>query len=866
MLSEMGNFFLAMAVGFASVQALASFWGVIRSCVSLNKASSRDLDSHNEILASQDRVLESLNTRDLGSSHPYFSWVPGIKKIHRSVYASREFSKSRDDVSGEVGNLVSGSAEQKLSNKFLTLCRVATFLQGSFISAAFLTLITAFVVCDFSITTVAFHDHTQLPWYYRMAATWGNHEGSLLLFVLILSGIGVALATFLKDPLFRARTLSIQGLLTLIFLLFLILTSNPFTPLPITLSEGNSLNPLLQDRGLLFHPPLLYLGYVGFSAPFSIAIAALWGGENVKTWDTIVRPWVHFAWGALTAGIALGSWWAYYELGWGGWWFWDPVENASLMPWLAGMALLHTLRTESLYRWSLFLSLLTFGLSLLGTFLVRSGLVTSVHSFAQDPTRGFFILCLLGGIMGFAFFMWVWKSPRLQSPQLLFFSRQGALLLNSLLNLVGLATVFLGTLYPLWSDFMWSEKIAIGAPYFERTFIPLMIPFLVLIPLGSVFRERGESLFPLLITPMTAALGAATLLLFALNPTSLWAFTGIVVAIWVLGGTMVAFTKKRLAIGPTLAHLGVGITLLGVSVGGGFRSDETRILGFKENLDVRGTKLTLQNVQQGKGPTYLYEKAILTTPAGVLTPEKRLYQPHNSLLNETAILTNGLRDLYVTLGPYQGDHRWLIRASSIPLAPWIWSGGFFMVLGALFSYLGNRFSGLLSPRRSPNQSLLTNLRKKNWIASDTLCPRNDDPPAPSLRGAQATKQSKAKQIYLLFLVLLSLPISSSANVSRETKAQALYRQVRCPECAGQSITESESPESRALRGFIDEQLKEGKSDEEILDELRTLFGDDVLFRPPFQANTLFLWLAPFGLFFLILILFFWKGYRSQAKK
>ncbi|OJW50558.1 MAG: hypothetical protein BGO67_05645 [Alphaproteobacteria bacterium 41-28] len=774
MLSEIGNFFLAMAVGFASVQIMSSFWGIF--------------------------------------PHPSLRGSEGAEAIYNN-------------------------------HNYITLGRVATFLQGGFMCMAFLTLIIAFFVCDFSIATVAFHDHTKLPWYYRMAATWGNHEGSLLLFVLILSGMGVALATFLEDSLFRARALSVQGLLTLLFLLFLILSSNPFATLPFTLPEGNSLNPLLQDRGLLIHPPLLYLGYVGFSAPFSMAIAALWGEYEVQIWTVLVRPWVLFAWGALTAGIALGSWWAYYELGWGGWWFWDPVENASLMPWLAGTALLHTLRTETLYRWSLFLSLLTFGLSLLGTFLVRSGLIMSVHSFAQDPTRGFFILGLLGGIMGFAFFMWVWKAPCLKSLPLSFFSRQGALFLNSLLLFVGLATVFLGTLYPLWSDWMLGEKIAIGAPYFERTFIPLMIPLLILIPLGSLFRERGESLFQLLITPLTAALGAATLLLFILNPTSLWAFTGIVVAIWILAGTVVAFIKKRLAIGPTLAHLGVGITLLGVSVGGGFRSDETHSLGFKENLEVRGIKLTLQNVQQGKGPTYLYEKATLTTPSGILTPEKRLYHPQNSLLSETAILTNGLRDLYVILGPYQGNNQWLIRASSIPLAPWIWSGGFLMILGALFSFIGSiNFSRLL--RR--------------------YTPRNDDPHTPSLRGALAPKQSRAK--YLLFLFLLSLPMGAIADVSRETRAQALYKEVRCPECAGQSIAESDSPDSKALRGFIDEQLKEGRSDEVIRDELRTLFGDEILFHPPFQAKTLFLWLAPFVLFFLILFIFLWKGYRSRSKK
>ncbi len=770
MLSEIGNFFLAMAVGFVSVQVLANSFASLR----------------------------------------------GSERLE---------------------------AIQKNNHITLTLGRGATFLQGGFIAAAFLTLILAFWVCDFSIATVAFHDHTQLPWTYRMAATWGNHEGSLLLFVLILSGMGVALAMFLRPSPLRARTLVVQGLLTLLFLLFLILTSNPFTVLPFTLPEGNSLNPLLQDRGLFSHPPLLYLGYVGFSAPFSIAIAALWGEEKAQTWGAIIRPWVLFSWGALTAGIALGSWWAYYELGWGGWWFWDPVENASLMPWLAATALLHTLRTETLYRWSLFLSLLTFGLSLLGTFLVRSGLITSVHSFAQDPEKGFFILCLLGGIMGFAFCMWIWKASRLQSPSLPFFSRQGVLLLNSLLLFVGLTTVFLGTLYPLWSDWMWREKIAIGAPYFERTFIPLMIPFLLLIPLGSVFAKKDEPLFQLLIAPLTAALGAATLLLFVLYPTSLWAFTGIVVAIWVLGGTVIAFTKRRLSLGATLAHLGVGVALLGVSVGGGFRSDETRILGIQESLEVRGIKFTLQEVQHGKEPTYLYEKATILSPSGTLTPEKRLYQPQNSLLSETAILTNGLKDLYVVLGPYQGNKRWLIRVSLIPLAPWIWSGAALMVLGAIVSFISNKnFSGL--PR------LLRSLARTGR----------------EIVIARKAQQSSIKPKYFLFLLLFFSPLTSLADGALETRAQALYKEVRCPECAGQSIAESETPESKALRGFIVEQLKEGKSDEMIRDEIRTLFGEDILFRPPFDKNTLFLWLAPFGLFFLIFLGFLWQGYRSRVKK
>lgn len=725
MLSEMGRFFLAMAFGFASVQILASSWGIFRT-----------------------------------------------------------------------------------KPKYMALGRTASFLQGAFLSASFLTLISAFFFCDFSLLTVVLHDHTQLPWYYRIAATWGNHEGSLLLFVLILSVINIAFSFFLTNALLRARVLTIQGTLTLLFLIFLFITSNPFMTFHIPFLEGKSLNPLLQDRSVLIHPPLLYIGYVGFSAPFSLSIAALWGGENGAQWAALVRPWVLGAWAALTGGIALGSWWAYYELGWGGWWFWDPVENASLMPWLAGTALLHTLKTKSLYKWSLFLSLLTFGLCLLGTFLVRSGLITSVHSFAQDPNRGNFILSIIGGIMGFSFFMWIWKAPRLQSSSLDLFSRQGMLLLNSLFLCVGLTTVLLGTLYPLFSEGMWGEKVAIGAPYFENTLIPLMMPLFILIPIGSLLREKGESLFFSLLMPLTAVLGTAVLLLYCLYPVSIWAFSGSVMAVWILVGGITAFLKKRLSLGPTLAHLGVAISLLGVSIGGGFRLDETHILKPSESLQVGGTKLTFKEIQYGKDPNYHYEKAIITYPGGILTPEKRLYLPQNSLLSETAIHTNGLKDLYVILGSFEGKNRWVIRASFIPLAPWIWAGGVLMVIGAAISLI------------------------------------------------------KRKELLLLFL-LFSSPAFAESPL--EKRAHALYKEVRCSECAGQSIAESNSPDSKALRGFIVEQLEEGKSDETIRDELRTLFGEDILFRPPFESKTLFLWLFPFVLFLGILLVFLWKGYQSRAK-
>ncbi|MDI9638465.1 cytochrome c-type biogenesis CcmF C-terminal domain-containing protein [Geitlerinema splendidum] len=719
---------------------------------------------------------------------------------------------------GEIGNLFLALAlgfsavqvgascwgVQRQNSRYLVLGTAATYMQGILILAAFITLMLAFFFCDFSLLTVALNDHTQLPWYYRLGASWGNHEGSLLLFVLILSLIAVALSLFLKDPLFRAHTLTFQGLLIFCFLVFLLMTSNPFTLLPFPLPEGQSLNPLLQDKSLMIHPPFLYLGYVGFSAPFSLALAALWGKSDGETWATLTRPWALFAWAALTIGITLGSWWAYYELGWGGWWFWDPVENASLMPWLSGTALLHVLRTNAFYRWSLLLSLLTFGFSLLGTFLVRSGLIASVHSFAQDPDRSLFILSLIGGIMGFSLFLWLWHSPRFQSPSIPFFSRKGLLFLNSLFLFVALITLCFGTLYPLLSEGFWNETVAVGAPYFNQTLVPLLFPALLLIPLGALLREEETSLFQLLILPLTAGLGAIVFLLYIYYPLFLETILGCGLAIWVLTGSLEAFFKSRLRLGPTLAHIGVALSLLGVSIGSGLRIDEAKILGLNESLTIGSKTLTLQDVTEGKTPTYFYEKATLVSGKNILTPEKRLYQPQNSLLSETAILTNGLSDLYVILGPYQGQKRWLFRASFIPLAPWIWIGGFLMAAGALISLF------------------------------------------------------RRKEVLLMLFVLLLMPHDLKATSD-------IYKEVRCPVCAGQSITDSEMPEAIALRKFISEELEKGRSDEEIREELRQKFGNDILFRPPFNQKTIFLWGFPFVPFLLVLLGFLWRGFQSRAK-
>lgn len=815
MLSELGNLFLAMALGFAAVQSLSSFWGV-------NKYNSNVC--HSELISGSCKMLKQVH-------HDNKSWF-----FRRNACST--------------------------SYKYLALGRVAAFLQAGFLGAAFVTLIIAFIVCDFSIVTVAFHGHTQLPWYYRFAAAWGNHEGSLLLFILVLAGLSCALAACLNSSLFRARALVIQGLLTVLFLIFLMGVSNPFTSLPFPLTEGISLNPLLQDRGLLIHPPLLYLGYVGFSAPFSLALAALWGEESVETFTAATRPWVLFAWAALTAGIALGSWWAYYELGWGGWWFWDPVENASFMPWLSGTALLHMLLTKKFYRWSLFLSLLTFGLSLLGTFLVRSGLMISVHSFVQDPERGLFILGILTGVMGFAFFFWIWKLPRLQRPSVDLLSRDGALLSNSLLLFLGLGTVLLGTLYPLLTDFIGGEKIAIGSPYFERTFIPLILPLFFLLPIGVLLRKEKKLFSPLLFAPLTAVLGCVVLILYFFYPLSLLAFVGITAAIWILGGTIVAFKENKLSFGATVAHIGVAVSLLGVSVGEGFRNDELRILQPKESLNVGGINLTFQKVEYGKEPTYVYERAILTFPGGVLAPEKRLYKPQNSLLSETAIQTNGLRDLYAILGPYQGENKWLIKASYIPLAPWIWLGGALMAFGAFFSFFEILSKSKPELLRFLRSLAVLNPAKVGNYAFLKL--------SPGLKVASKAKKSISsmvlKKIANLFMTLALLSSPLYAAESLKQRAHDLYQEVRCPVCLGQSIADSETPEAEALKDFILMELKKGESEEAIREKLRIHYGQSILLRPFFSSQTYLLWCAPFILFFLAIGILFWQGFQSRAKK
>jgi cytochrome c-type biogenesis protein CcmF len=499
------------------------------------------------------------------------------------------------------------------------------------------------------------------------------------LFICVLSALSAAFAFFLPLPL-RTKSLISQGIITVLFLVLLLTTSNPFLPLPFHISEGQSLNPLLQDKGLLLHPPLLYLGYVGFSAPFSIALSLLWEGKERSL--KILRPWVLLPWGLLTAGITFGSWWAYYELGWGGWWFWDPVENISLMPWLAATALLHILLTDKFHKWTLFLCLLTFGLSLLGTFLVRSGLIISVHSFAVDPEKGIVMASLIALIMAAAFAIWMLKAPKFSSPPVQLVSQKGLILGNSLILSIVLATLLLGTLYPLLNEILGGSPLSIGAPYFENTLVPLSLPLFILLPIGCLFCTQRMDLFSLLLIPLTAVLGALVLLLYYVHPPSLLSITGISLAIWVISGTLLAFYKKRLSLGAFCAHLGVGVSLLGVSVGGGFRVDEARPLKIHHSLPLAGLPLTLESVFHGNEPTYIYERAILSYSKRQLAPEKRLYRPQQSFISETAITTNGFRDIYVALGPYQGEDTWLVRASWIPLAPWIWLGGALMVLGA----------------------------------------------------------------------------------------------------------------------------------------------------------------------------------------
>ena len=605
---------------------------------------------------------------------------------------------------------------------WISVARPAAQGQFVFVAIAFGCLAWSFANNDFSVLNVATNSNSQLPLQYRLAATWGSHEGSLLLWVLMLSVWTVAVTVFSRHlpEEMAARVLGVMGLVSVGFLLFMLLTSNPFERLFPAAADGRDLNPLLQDFGMVVHPPMLYMGYVGFSVAFAFSIAALLGGRLDATWARWSRPWTTLAWCFLTLGIMLGSWWAYYELGWGGWWFWDPVENASFMPWLFGTALIHSLavteKRGSFKSWTVLLAICAFSLSLLGTFLVRSGVLTSVHAFATDPKRGIFILAFLTVVIGGSLTLFAWRAPRVGlGGKFDLVSRESMLLANNVLLAVASGSVLLGTLYPLFLDALNLGKISVGPPYFEAVFVPLMTPAVFLMGIGPLARWKDSSL-PELAVRLKWALGVslitALLLPIALGRwTPLIAF-GLLLAAWIIA-TSVVTLKHRLSrgegslrarlgaqprayYGMLLAHCGVAVFIVGVTLVKGYETERDVRMAVGDSVTVGGYAFRFDGVQAITGPNYRGSRGAIDVSRDgrhlrVMHPEKRIYNAQQMPMTEAAINTGIFGDLYVSLGEPVSGGAWSVRVYHKPFVTWIWGGFIIMALGGFLALCDRRY-------------------------------------------------------------------------------------------------------------------------------------------------------------------------------
>lgn len=591
-----------------------------------------------------------------------------------------------------------------------------------FTTTAFGLLAVSFLQDDFSVAVVAANSNSLLPPIFKFSALWGNHEGSLLLWVLILSSWMTAVAFLSRGlPLVMiARVLSVMGLIAVGFLAFSLLTSNPFERLlPNTPLDGSDLNPLLQDPGLIIHPPLLYMGYVGLSVPFAFAIAALIGGRLDASWARWSRPWTNVAWGFLTLGIMLGSWWAYYELGWGGWWFWDPVENASFMPWLMGTALVHSLAVtekRGVFRsWTVLLAIFAFSLSLLGTFLVRSGVLTSVHAFAADPERGLFILVFLALVVGGSLLLYALRAPAVASRVAYeVVSRESLLMVNNLIFTVSATIVLLGTLFPLVMDALSLGKYSVGPPYFNAVFVPLMallMPFMTFGPLARWRQDSPRRWLHELLVPAIAVAVLAPLLSTLLFDFNLWVALAFLLAGWVILGVLKeawyrltvgapgSLQWRRLSpsfIGMALAHMGFAAVVLGAVVVSQHAEEQDLRMAPGESAELGGYRFEMTRVSQQPGPNYVADQAVfLVTHGGeliaTLTPEKRRYLASNQVMTEAAIDAGLLRDLYIALGEPIGEQAWAVRLQFKPMVRWLWIGAFFIGIGALVTVLDRRY-------------------------------------------------------------------------------------------------------------------------------------------------------------------------------
>jgi len=614
---------------------------------------------------------------------------------------------------------------------WMAVAEPAATAQFLLTALAFASLTYAFVTSDFSLRLVTLNSHTAKPMLYKVSGVWGNHEGSMLLWVLILTLFGATAAWFGGNlpPTMKARVLAVQSSISVAFFAFIIFTSNPFTRLVQPPFDGQDLNPLLQDPGLAFHPPFLYLGYVGLSMAFSFAVAALIEGRVDAAWGRWVRPWTLAAWMFLTIGIALGSWWAYYELGWGGFWFWDPVENASFMPWLIAAALLHSAivveKRESLKSWTILLAILAFGFSLIGTFIVRSGVLTSVHAFASDPERGMMILFILAFFVGGALTLFAMRSNAMQAKGVFgLVSRESGILLNNIILAVSSFVVFIGTIWPLIAEMFFDRKLSVGAPFFDQAFSPFMILLGIALPVGAMLPWKRANLTATvrkLIPAMGLALAVALLGYVMQTGRSLLGPVGLLLGTWIVVGTAIdlwsrtgrngsfarLFRLPRADWGKSIAHAGLGVTMLGVSGLMAWELEDISTVQIGESIEIGSYEVMLTEVKRVPGPNYVSTMAsvdVLKNGSFVRTlyPEKRVYPVQAMPTTEAAIDNGFLRDVYVVIGDPQEDGGWALRSHVKPLANWIWGGSILMALGGIFSLTDRRYRVAAGARKAPS--------------------------------------------------------------------------------------------------------------------------------------------------------------------
>ncbi|ETX30775.1 heme lyase CcmF/NrfE family subunit [Roseivivax isoporae] len=612
---------------------------------------------------------------------------------------------------------------------WMAVAEPAATAQFLLTAAAFAALVHAFVTSDFSLRVVTLNSHSAKPMIYKFTGTWGNHEGSMLLWVLILTLFGAMAAWFGGGlpPSLRARVLAVQSSVATAFFAFILFTSNPFERLAVPPFDGEDLNPLLQDPGLAIHPPFLYLGYVGLSICFSFAVAALIEGRVDAAWGRWVRPWTLASWAFLTIGIGLGSWWAYYELGWGGFWFWDPVENASFMPWLFAAALLHSAivveKREALKAWTILLAILAFGFSLIGTFIVRSGLLTSVHAFANDPERGVFILMILVFFTGGALTLFSLRASTMQAKGVFgLVSRESALVANNILLAVSSFVVFVGTMWPLVAEMAFDRKLSVGPPFFDMAFTPFMLVLGLILPVGAMLswkRGRAGRSMRALVPAFLLALALGALVWAMQTGRSALGPIGVFLGAWLVGGAATDLWSRtgqngsvarllrlpRADWGKAVAHAGLGITMLGVAGLTAWQQEDIRVAQLGERFEVSGFELELAAVEDVRGPNYLSTMATVIlrqdgTQIATLRPEKRTYPVAGMPTTEAAIDYRFLRDVYVVIGDAQEGGGWVMRTYIKPLANWIWAGCILMALGGTLSLSDRRFRVAAGARKS----------------------------------------------------------------------------------------------------------------------------------------------------------------------